>query len=109
MVPRSYKTKRFTILLFQAKLALHAPPVVLTTAIFDEQKKMTSVTDPIINKPKPKPPKVEPPPDTEAKKDEAKMDTNPVNGEGEVKFHDWIVLSRPPCCWSSGLMASILD
>jgi len=67
----------------QAKLPTYAPPVVLASAIADEQKKLTSTTDPIMNKPKPKPPKVEPPPDTEAKKDETKMDTNPVNGEGE--------------------------
>ena len=69
----------------QAKLALYATPVVLSSAIADEQKKLTSTTDPIMNKPKPKPPKVEPPPDNaDAKKEDAKMDSAPVNGEGEV-------------------------
>jgi len=68
----------------QAKLALYATPVVLSSAIADEQKKLTSITDPIMNKPKPKPPKVEPPPDNaDAKKEDAKMDSAPVNGEGE--------------------------
>lgn len=67
----------------QTKLPTHAPPAVLSSAIAEEQKKLTSTTDPIMNKPKPKPPKVEPPPDTEAKKEETKMDASQVNGEGE--------------------------
>ena len=85
----------------KAKLPSYAPPAVLSSAIAEEQKKLNSTAEPIMNKPKPKPPKVEPPPDT--KNDENKMDSNPVNGEGEVGWEggrmenvSWLVrLKRP--------------
>ena len=88
----------------QAKLALYATPVVLSSAIADEQKKLTSTTDPIMNKPKPKPPKVEPPPDNaDAKKEDAKMDSAPVNGEGEVSRvrHGNIDILNQTFSWTS--------
>jgi len=68
----------------QAKLPAYANPVVLSSAIFEEQKKMTSTTDPIMNKPKPKPPKVEPPPDTTNDKEETKKDEATINGEEDA-------------------------